>query len=303
MTAPRTLGRDTGLVPAIGVFNDALQLYDAGGLPKGASTGWAGLDALWTVGRGQWTVVTGAPGSGKSEFVDALVVNLCSAGDWDVCFYSPENWPVSTHLVKLAEKHVRKPFGRGPNERMTRDEFAEAAVWINERVFWIDPKHKAPIDLLATALHHYRPDKQLMVVLDPWNVLEHERGGMSETDYISYVLTEVTKFVRTTDAHVILVAHPTKLQRNKDGSRPIPTPWDISGSMAWYAKADACITVHRDQTDPHSQIVEIHVQKVRFKHLGRVGMVEVRYDRITGRYFEAPHIIDPMTGKPERYAA
>jgi hypothetical protein len=35
-----------------------------------------------------------------------------------------------------------------------------------------------------------------------------------------------------------------------------------------------------------NQEVEIHIQKIRFKHVGRLGMVTLVYDRITGKYYE-----------------
>jgi hypothetical protein len=36
--------------------------------------------------------------------------------------------------------------------------------------------------------------------------------------------------------------------------------------------------------------VQIHVQKVRFKHIGRVGLANLIYDRVTGRYHEKPKL-------------
>lgn len=51
------------------------------------------------------------------------------------------------------------------------------------------------------------------------------------------------------------------------------------------------MTVHRDQSPEASAEVEIHVQKCRFKHVGRIGAVRLRYDRVTGRYHEIP---DPL---------
>lgn len=35
-----------------------------------------------------------------------------------------------------------------------------------------------------------------------------------------------------------------------------------------------------------TQEVDIHVQKVRFKHIGRIGATTLNYDRVTGRYWE-----------------
>jgi hypothetical protein len=44
--------------------------------------------------------------------------------------------------------------------------------------------------------------------------------------------------------------------------------------------------------NPEDQNVDIHVQKVRFKHVGRPGVVTLRYDRVTGRYHELPNLRD-----------
>src|SRR5690606_17801830 len=80
---------------------------------------------------------------------------------------------------------------------------------------------------------------------------------------------------------------------------PVPTPYDISGSAHWYNKADNIITVHRNQAE-QTQDVDIHVQKVRFKHIGHIGVATLKYDKVTARYFEAPTVIDPLTRTPER---
>jgi twinkle protein len=65
----------------------------------------------------------------------------------------------------------------------------------------------------------------------------------------------------------------------------VPTPYDISGGAMWRNKADNCIAVYANPTDPNGA-VEIHVQKVKFKLFGMVGMNPMRWDRITGRYYD-----------------
>jgi len=124
-----------------------LALYDKG-LPKGSSTGWRGLDELYTVGVGQWTLITGIPHSGKSEWLDALMMNLAESDDWDFAIYSPENYPTEIHLSKLAEKRVRRPFGPGPTERMSRIEFDTASAWICDHFIWLAPEYKDHLSLL-----------------------------------------------------------------------------------------------------------------------------------------------------------
>ena len=77
------------------------------------------------------------------------------------------------------------------------------------------------------------------------------------------------------------MAHPTKQPRNKDGVIEAPTLYDISGSANFYNKADFGIVVHRNRVDG---TVEVHVQKVKFKHLGEVGTAIFKYNINNGRY-------------------
>jgi len=46
------------------------------------------------------------------------------------------------------------------------------------------------------------------------------------------------------------------------------------------------LTVWRDLSKPENRIVQIHVQKIRFKEVGKIGMIELVYDYPTGRYFD-----------------
>ena len=288
------------------LYRATMQLYYDGGPASGQSTGWKSLDEFFTVGTGQFTVITGVPNHGKSEFIDALLVNLAEGGDWFFSVFAPENFPTNDHVKAYAEKRARKPFNAGASDRMSEQEAADAIAWVEERFMFYDYdaiEQKTPDNLLALAAE-FDTKKKRGILLDPWNTLDHERNGMSETDYISYILTKVTQIARKLRAHIFLVVHPTKMQREKDGERPVPTPYDISGSAHWFNKADNILCVHRDVTKP-TQDVDIHVQKVRFKHIGHIGCVTLKYDRVTGRYFEGPPgepIIDPLTGRPELYA-
>jgi hypothetical protein len=220
---------DLPIVDAARLIQRGHQLYRSGGLPRGDSTGWPCVDEFYTVAPGQWTVITGVPGSGKSEWLDALLVNLAETEQWEFALYSPENFPTVTHLVKLVEKHERMPFGEGPTKRMTEQEYRYGAIWVCERFFWLEPTLKTPDELIEAGIRHRNAGKKFGIVLDPWNTLEHQRGPMNETDYVSFILSSVMKLARSAVAHIWLVVHPAKIPRNKDGTRPVPTPYDISG--------------------------------------------------------------------------
>lgn len=261
------------------------------GLPPGDRTGWPSVDKHYTVLPGQFTVVTGWPGSGKSEWLDALLVNLCRQG-WKIAMFSPENQPVAVHITKLLEKVIGKPFGRGPTERMTPDEVDKATDQIAQWFGFIEPPSEDPLtvqDVIEAAAPFLLTAQKRGLVIDPWNELEHWRpSNLSETEYISKTLTYVRNWARKTGVHVWIVAHPQKLRRESGGELPVPKPDMISGSQHWWNKADNAIAVWRDLSKPDSREVQIHVHKVRFKHVGRPGLVCLDYDRVTGRYFEQP---------------
>jgi len=261
------------------------------GMPSGDKPGWRTLDPLYSVAPGMVTVITGWPGSGKSEFLDAMLVNLFENHGWKFAIHSPENQPIELHVIKLVEKVVRKPFGPGPTERVTKAEVACAIRELNKSFAFLHARDGSLsvsdiISDAAPALDQFGERRGL--VIDPWNELEHWRPqGMSETEYVSQTLSLLRNWARVSGVHVWIVGHPQKMRRSDEGKLPTPRPDMISGSQHWWNKADACLTVERP-FDENSQAVDIHVQKIRFKHLGRLGFAQLMYDRITGRYHDAP---------------
>jgi twinkle protein len=265
------------------------KLWDEG-LAPGSKTGWPSLDKHYTVAPGQFTVITGWPGAGKSEWLDALLINLMRQG-WRLAVFSPENMPGEVHLSKLIEKIAGKPFRPGPTPRLGIDELAEYEDELDSAFWFIEAGSGAvsaqSVILAAEPWFAQFPDNRRGLVLDPWNELEHWRApGMSETEHISMTLSLVRNWARTQDIHVWIVAHPQKMRREDSGKLPIPKPDMISGSSHWWNKSDNAITVYRDLSDLSSRVVDIYVHKVRFKHIGTPGMVSLTYDRVTGRYFE-----------------
>ena len=274
------------------------RLWDEG-MPAGDKTGWPSVDQLYTVMPGQMTILTGWPGSGKSEWLDALLLNLGRQG-WKFAIFSPENQPTEIHVAKFVEKYLSKPFGAGPTSRATKQEVADAIGDMDGWFSFLCPSSDTTqtsfcIDEILNATEaHFRINgdwKDASVkrglVIDPWNEIEHLRPrDISETEYVSQTLTHVRSWARAARVHVWIVAHPQKLRRDDNGKLPIPRPDSISGSQHWWNKADNAITVWRALDDPDNAEVEVHVQKIRFKHIGKVGIAELRYDRITGRYHE-----------------
>jgi twinkle protein len=275
-----------GVLRVSDLAEDVIALYREG-VQRGASTGWPSLDERYTVRPGEMTIVTGIPSHGKSQFLDALVMNLAKDHDWPIAVCSPENLPVERHIAKLIEQYTGRPFGEGPTARCSSIDVVMAMDWLDSHFLFVAPDDALTIPALL------QQSKALVtrhgirgLIIDPWNEFEHTMPhGQTETAYISTALGQIRRFGRAYGVHVWVVAHPQKLYRKDDGSYPVPTPYDISGSAHWRNKADNCITVWRDERDPESP-VQIHVQKIRFREVGSPGMAELRFNRLNGRYQE-----------------
>jgi twinkle protein len=267
-------------------------LWDSG-LTKGDRTGWPSLDEFYTVVPGQLTVVTGWPSSGKSEWLDALLVNLARQG-WCAAIFSPENQPITLHESKMLEKISGKPFGAGPTERIARDELPKYAKVLHKHFRFLEPPEDgslSPKDVIEAHSPWLLQQAKRGLVMDPWNELEHWRPpNLSETEYVSQSLAYIRNWARRNDVATWIVAHPQKMR--VDGKLPIPRPDMISGSQNWWNKADNAITVYRDLEHMGSQDVTIYVQKIRFKHIGKTGSVNLKWDKVTGRYHDTPKLED-----------
>jgi twinkle protein len=267
------------------VFQSVFDLYD-NGYDKALRTGWEEVDKHYTVKTKQFTIVTGIPSHGKSSLLDNLFINMAKIHRWKFAIYSPENFPFEEHISKFCELFIGKPFHKGYNARMSEDELQAALTFLNEHFFFIMPdKDDTTIDdVLELARISIFRDGINGLIIDPWNELEHNRGKMSETDYASKALSKIRKFSRVNDIHTWIVAHPTKLQKDrKTNDYPVPTPYDISGSAHFRNKADNCLCVHRDFAN---NTTKLYIQKIRFKQVGKVGDVDLYFDVRNNRYSE-----------------
>ena len=273
--------------PLVGVFTisdiaeDTLDLYD-NGLPIGARTGMPGFDALLSFHKGYITTITGIPGHGKSDFLDHLLIKLFFNANWHGAFYSPENRPIQLHVSKMVRKFIKRPwFGEG---RMSRTELMEAMFLMDGKFWFVKPENDFTLQSILDHVAQLKQRKGIdWFVIDAWNKLEHQYTD-SETKYIGQSLDKITMFCEKHNVHCFIVAHPTKIRKDKDkGLYEIPNLYDIAGSANFFNKTDNGITVYRNM---ETDIVEVHVQKVKFSHWGEVGCQKFMYEKQTGLYLE-----------------
>ncbi len=262
---------------------DVMALYE-NGYRRGESTGWRSMDEFYTVRAGEFTVITGIPGHGKSSWLDNVMINISRAKGWKWAVFSAENYPISRHIAGLSEVHLGKPFGKGPTERMSRNELEHSLSWLATHFRFIKPKEdRYSLDRIVQIA--FEIDRIDALVIDPWNELDHSRPKeIREDEFISTSLTKLRWFARTAEIHIFVVAHPAKYMRVHGQAKPVITLNEVKGASEWYAKADNGISVWRDEGDD-TGATDIHVQKIRFREVGRAGhCVRLYYDRVSGRF-------------------
>ena len=270
----------SGISDAGSYYERLNELYTKG-TGKGYSTGYTSVDEIYTVAPAQLTVVTGYPSSGKSNFVDQIMVNLADKHDWKFAVCSFENQP-EIHISRLMEIYTKRRFFDG-KDRMSETDKEIAFKFVKEHFLFIDTNGEEP-STLDSILERARVAVKRMgvrgLVIDPYNYIELPRSEGTETAVISDMLTRVQKFCKSYDVHTWFVAHPSKITR-QGTEQPRPDGMSIAGSMAWWAKTDCGLTVHRK--DHH---VEIAVWKCRYRWVGTQGETTMIYNKTAGTYSE-----------------
>ena len=105
------------------------------GFKAGYQIGLSNFDQIFSTYTGQFITVTGIPSSGKSDFVDQMVVGYNKNYSWKTAFASPENAPNYLHAHKL----MRKVWGDMPKrEDIGTDKWKQVANHVNDNFFFID---------------------------------------------------------------------------------------------------------------------------------------------------------------------
>lgn len=276
-----------GIVEIHDLLPEIESLYKEG-LQGGVSTGWQTLDEYYRPRLGEFSVITGSPGTGKSTFLDALLLNLAMLHNWTFAVFSPEQEPLAHHASNLLRLFKGKPFQQGPSDRMSWEDAADGVARLTDHFKFLSPEEddltvEGIIRLTKACITRYGIQG---LVIDPWNELEHTRPArMSETEFIGDALRKLRHFARLHKIHLWVMVHPTKLKKEIDGKYPVPTPYDLNGSANWYNKADMILSLWRDKAKDDAP-VEIHSQKVRFIENGKIGRADLWWDRITARFSE-----------------
>lgn len=260
--------------------------YYVDGYPVGAKAHIAGFDDHLSFVAGQMTMITGIPGSGKDEFFNYIAAGLARYENWRFGIVGFEE-PAAITVTKLQEKIVGKSFAHrfNANDRITQSELEWSMKFSKDHFYFINAEQiGANIDtILNKAAELVKRYGINSLVLNPWNCFEHNKSaGQSETEYISQTLTKINNFDVKYGVHTFLIAHPTKIEKDKNtGKYKIPTLYNISGSAHFFNKTFNGFSVYRDFD---TNVVDVYIQKVKWSWLGKLGYCSFSFNTSTRQY-------------------
>lgn len=219
--------------------------------------------------------------SGKSDWSSQMMVRLAARHHWKCGIFSPENTP-KFHSADLAQKFIGEAIVGDKKMNETKKNKAIEFIKHYFKFLKVDEVNCSIDGLIELAEEMVGKFGIKLFLIDPYNYIEHRiPQGYSETQYISELLTKLVNFAKKSGVHVILVAHPTKMQKDKDGNYVVANLYDIAGSANFYNKTFNGMSVYRDNKE---NLVTVFVQKIKYKFVGKLGMCKFKYDIPTGRY-------------------
>tara|TARA_B100001059_G_scaffold234163_1_gene275946 strand:- start:687 stop:2402 length:1716 start_codon:yes stop_codon:yes gene_type:complete len=262
------------------------------GFKPGFQVGLENFDKIFSTYTSQFITVTGIPSSGKSDFVDQMCIGYNKNYGWKTAYASPENKPNYLHAHKL----MRKTWEGMPTKAdVGSSKWNQVTDHVNDNYFFIDMDRYTLEEVLSKGAELVKRKGIKCLVIDPYNKVRDVNSKTEDVNrYTMEYLTKIEVFAKKYDVLVIIVAHPTKMYKDKDGKIDEPTMYNIKGGGEWYDASYHGLLIHRDYD---AKTVKAKVLKVKFQNLGENGAeAHFTWEPKSGSYI--PLATDVMQDEP-----
>lgn len=278
-------------------YNDTkkgLLSYREKGALRGVFLGFPFFDEHYTMSTPGVTDWTGYPGSGKTEFLLELLLNTSLFYGWKHLLYVPDVGSQNEILSNLIHKLTGKTFDkRFINSNYISEEEADHNLqWIHQNFFIIHEEDEGanmtPFQFWDYAAFLSKEHGIKTATIDSWkdlelNIMPDGSSVGMDNRYLEKVLKYRNKISDKYNIHLHTVIHPTNIPQDKDGKRPEPKPFHLSGGAQWFNSGRVMITVHR--IDGTSNEVDIIINKAKPKSVAKLGRARMFFDVYKARFY------------------
>lgn len=277
------------------------------GIQRGDDTGFKCFDELYSVKKGTFTIILGAPTHGKSEIIFEILLNQAEKFGKKSIILSPETGNAEEITMELIHKHLRKSAYKTNMHSCDDKDFYAALNWVDHHFVIADDDEKSySFDDLSKQILKFEKDNDVkfdIVMAEPWNELDHKlslaensgRQDLSIEDELSYL----RRFCKKEEKHTFLSFHPSyqELVKGKDGLDSfyaMPKAREAAGGQATLRKAFSWINIWRPPVGmldkegiPYAENeLLVQIEKSKPKGVGKRGMCNLFFDWKSNRYYE-----------------
>lgn len=266
---------------------DSLMKYREKGATRGKFLGFPQLHEHYTMALPGVTDWTGYPQSGKTEFLIECLLNTSIYYGWKHLLYVPDVGDKNEILSNIIHKITGKTFDKRfiNSNYISESEVDKELQWVYEHfiiIYEVDESASmTPYQFWDYAAELSKSIGLNTATIDSWKDLKlnvDQDGTTINRDdkYLENVLKYRNKIADKYNLHLHTIVHPTNIPADKDGKRPEPKPFHLSGGAQWFNSGRTMITVHR--IDGTSNEVDIIINKAKPKSVAKLGRVRKEFD-------------------------
>lgn len=239
----------------------------------------------------EYTIVSGINGSGKSSWLNTLILNILNEGT-KVALWSGE-LPVTSlltwiDLAAAGSNHLRTGYDKegDPYYYVSDDMSQKIRKWYGDNFLVFNDAYGNKWEQLFNDIKELLPLGFRMFILDNLSAMDIDIIDGDKNKREKTVVEELHKFCINNQCHIILVVHPRK--GTARGQRSMLRKEDIAGSGAITDLADNVFIIHRNNEDFRKGMAEFYGKDEAAKYeygneYGEVGnVIEICKNRMFG---------------------
>lgn len=253
--------------------------------------------------RGFSNCWTGNPNDGKTTFFNQMALTKAVKDNWKFCLFTPEM--VSSRrregIVKINAHDIinelihsltgKVPYKHWKNgEKLTADEYMEAAEKINQWFKVINPHDRDYKNIIDVFMYYYEKYGFDAFLVDPFKNVRYDLNTRTDL-MLDRIFDDFGQLAIDTDAVMNFIAHPKSQEdvRNSDGTFKIIYPHMLLGGSSWWNNMDAIYSIYRpnkhiDSFDPWVEFYNLKQRKQQL--VARVGKIDsIKFEYYENRYY------------------
>lgn len=256
-------------------------------------TGYPYLDkAIRGLILGEVTVLSGLNGSGKSSWLNSVMLNVINRGFKVACFSGElTDFNVIKWLAQSAagKHYVRKVAGSEYAYEIDERAYDRICDWLYEKFYLFNNNYGSQFSQIMSDLNEVVEKGVQLIVLDNLMALQISNLSGDRNEKQKQFILEVVEFAKKKNVHIVVVCHP----RKESGAQTLLRKESIAGSSDLSNAVQNVAIVHRCGEDFSRRASEFFGKDKADKYMQYDNVVEICKNRsygivdyLVGMYYE-----------------